>query len=115
MFKFLLSKRQYGGLIDRTIQPGYSTPYHLELYTKTDVHVANLCVYMEKTPILDQILALSMFIKSGDENHILETANWSHIVKDPVLQQAIQIQAPSLASKFNRRGGYVGIAPTVIG
>lgn len=99
MFKFLLSKHR-NNLIERTIHPGVATPYKLELYTKTDVHVANLCVYMVDTPILDQILALSMFIKSGDENHILETANWSCIIDDPVLLQSIALQAPSLSRKL---------------
>lgn len=101
IFKFLLSKKQ-SNLIERTITPGHSTPYHLELYTKTDVHVANLCVYMENTPVLDQILALSMFIQTGEENHILETANWSQVVKDPQLVEAICLHAPSLSRKVRR-------------
>lgn len=102
MFKFLLKKRA-GTLIQRTHSPGHSTPYELELYTKTDVHVANLCVYMQDTPMLDQVLALAMFIRSGDEEYILEKANWSCVVSDPVLRDAIRINSPSLARKIPER------------
>jgi hypothetical protein len=99
MFKFLLSKAHHS-IVDRTISPGRSTPYRLELYTKTDVHVANLCVYMEDTPMLDQILAVSMFVRTGDENYILEKANWSCVVRDPVMRDAIKLHAPSLHNKL---------------
>ena len=99
MFKFLLSKSHHS-VIDRTIKPGYSTPYKLQLYTKTDVHVADLCVYMQDTPMLDQVLAVSMFIQSGDEEHILEKANWSSVIRDPVMREAIRLHAPSLSNKF---------------
>lgn len=101
LFKFLLNKHR-SSLIHRTHTPGHSTPYKLELYTKTDVHVANLCVYMEDTPMLDQVLALAMFIRSGDENYILERANWSCVVDDPVLREAISINNPELTHKVNR-------------
>ena len=77
-------------------------PYKLELYTKTDVHVADLCVYMQDTPVLDQILALSLFIKSGEEDYILEKANWSIRNCDAVLRQAILLENPSLSSKLKR-------------
>lgn len=103
MFKFLLSKSRHVGIIDKTINiSGHMIPYKLELYTKTDVHVADLCVYMQDTPILDQILALSMFIKSGDEDYILEKANWTIKDRDPVLRQAILLEKPSLVSKLKR-------------
>ena len=102
MFKFLLKKRA-GSLIQRTHTPGHSTPYELELYTKTNVHVANLCVYMQDTPMLDQVLALAMFIRSGEEEYILEKANWSCVVKDQVLRDAIRINSPSLARKIPER------------
>ena len=102
MFKFLLKKRS-GSLIQRTHTPGHSTPYELELYTKTNVHVANLCVYMQDTPMLDQVLALAMFIRSGEEEYILEKANWSCVVADPVVRDAIRTNNPALARKLPER------------
>ena len=103
MFKFLLTRSRYAGLIDKTINTGgHMIPYKLELYTKTDVHVADLCVYMQDTPILDQVLALSMFIRSGEEDYILEKANWTIKDCDTVLRQAILLEKPCLSSKLKR-------------
>jgi hypothetical protein len=87
IFKFVLSKKN-DSLLRYTTYPTRSTPYHLDLYTKTNVYVASLCVYFEDTPVLDQVLALSMFIKTGDEEHILKTANWSRVnaeIKDDII------------------------------
>lgn len=106
MFKFLLTKSKYGTLLDKTRYPGHSTPYNLQLYTKTNVHVANLCVYMEKTPVLDQVLALSMYIKSGNEDLILKQANWTLYADDdeklkiaevhPMLSAKLRLSEPSV-------------------
>jgi hypothetical protein len=81
MFKFVLTKYN-NSLINKTIEAGISTPYKLQLFTKTNVHVANLCVILKDTPVLDQVLAVSMFVRTGDEDYILERANWSAITDD---------------------------------
>lgn len=52
------------------------TPFELALYTKSDVFIGNLCVYFSESPVLDQILALSMYIDTGEEELILEKANF---------------------------------------
>jgi hypothetical protein len=100
MFKFVLTKHRHPTLIEKTINGGYSTPYHLRLFTKTNVHVANLCVVLEDTPILDQILAVSMFIRTGDEEHILQKANWSSLTDDEDTLLQIAVERPQLCSKF---------------
>lgn len=100
MFKFVLSKPGYTSLIEKTIIPGFSTPYSLQLYTKTNVHVASLCVYLENTPVLDQVLAVSMFIKTGEEDYLLQTANWSIMTKDESLLLSILENRPHLKSRI---------------
>lgn len=100
MFKFLLTKHNGPTLIERTIHGGFSTPYNLRLFTKTNVHVANLCVVLQDTPVLDQILAVSMFIKTGDEEHILQQANWSHLTDDEDTLLRIVVERPELRRKF---------------
>jgi hypothetical protein len=106
IFKFVLSKGA-SNLIERTIFPGYSTPYKLELYTKTNVHVANLCVYLEDTPVLDQVLAVSLFIRSGEEEQILEKANWSRLTSDPSVLEALEGHSPLIDRKlFKGRSSY---------
>lgn len=100
LFKFLLHKRSYDTIINSTIQPGRSTPYVLELYTKTDVFVASLCVYLEDTPILDQVMAVAMFIKSGDEDIILKQANWYKLTNDEDTIIDIAVRYPELENKL---------------
>lgn len=87
-FKFVIEKYK-NSLIRETQYPGYSTPYRLELYSKTDIHIANLCVIMESTPLLDQVLALAMFVKSGNENKLLHKANYSQLCPDIGLRKIL--------------------------
>ncbi len=99
LFKFVISKYDRS-LIQRTEYPGYSTPYRLELYTKSDVHIANLCVYMDQTPVLDQVLGVAMFIKSGSEEMILKKANWNSLTQDLELREIIALEYPYLKPKM---------------
>lgn len=100
LFKFVLHKQSYHSVIDKTINAGVGTPYVLDLYTKTDVFVASLCVYLKDTPILDQILAVSMFIKSGDEDIILKQANWLQLTDDEDVVLDIAVNYPELEDKL---------------
>lgn len=100
LLKFVIKKESYHSIIDRTVRPGYSTPYSLSLYTKSDIHVANLCVYMENTPMLDQVLAVAMFIKSGSEEMILKQANWSRLNNDRALRDILALEYPYLSRKL---------------
>ena len=97
-FKFVLTKNR--SVIDATRSPGYSTPYKLELFTKTNLFVSKLCVYMEGTPVLDQVLGLMMFVKSGDEELILRKANYPGLTNDMKLRDELSIKHPELVEKL---------------
>lgn len=103
IFKFVLHRRANVDLIDKTIHGGYSTPYHLHLYTKTNVHVADLCVYLKDTPILDQVLAVALFIKSGEEEDILTKANWFNATKDENIRKLVHEYDPKYGRKLGIR------------
>ena len=45
----------------------------------TGVRLADLCVYHENTPALDQLTALSLAMQAGEEDEILKTANLSRV------------------------------------
>lgn len=60
-----MAKSKYGTLADSTINPSFRTSYKLALYVKTNAHVANLCLYLKDTPILDQLFAVGMCIRTG--------------------------------------------------
>lgn len=98
LFKFVISKS--GNLIERTARPGYSVPYKLHLYTKSGIYIADLCAYMADTPVLDQILAVSMFIKSGSEDRILNQANWRFLTDDIEAREILALEYPELAQKL---------------
>lgn len=99
LYKFVVTKYR-GNLLSATERAGHSTPYKLELYTKTDVHIANLCVVMEGTPLLDQVLALSMFVKSGCEDDILHKANYNQLTQDKELRQRLAGNNPIMRKKL---------------
>lgn len=102
--KFVITKYN-NSLIDKTINASFSTPYKLELYTKSNVYVANLCVYIKDTPILDQVLAIIMYIRSGSEQDVLNKANFFKKTTDESLIDSLLMTHPYLAKKFRDRSG----------
>lgn len=101
MFKFVVKPLQERGWLESRTQMGRShTPFELQLLTKDDVHLARLCVYISETPVLDQLLSLSLFIESGEEEMLLQKANWfacSHW--DEALSERVFSRYPQLAHK----------------
>lgn len=100
-FKFIVQPvNAQGWLLERTAEPAHHTPYELSLFTKEDVFLAKLCVYFTDTPVLDQLLSLSLFIESGNEVQLLETANW-FATQDWTAQksQTVLLAYPSLSLK----------------
>lgn len=109
IFKFVVKPLQERGWLESRTQVGRShTPYELQLLTKDDVHLARLCVYISETPVLDQLLSLSLFIEAGEEEKLLQKANWfacSHW--DESLRERVFSRYPQLAHKvpdFRPRG-----------
>jgi hypothetical protein len=104
-FKFVLKPLGVQGwLIDRTQVGRTHTPYELSLYTKDDVYLSKLCVYFDKTPVLDQLLALTLFIESGDELKVLERANWFATENWTAEKaQVVLAQYPQLEKKLPRQ------------
>lgn len=99
IFKFVIEKYN-NNLIRSTEYCGNATPYKLGLYTKTNIHIANLCVIFQDTPLLDQVFGLSMFVKNGEENMILEKANFFSINQDKEILRAVSIDNPVLQKKL---------------
>ena len=100
--KFVVKPLEVAGwLIDRTSVGRSHTPYELHLFTKEDVFLSKLCVYFKDTPVLDQLLALSLFVQAGDEIKILEKANWFALSDWNPEKSAVVLQAyPQLESKL---------------
>jgi hypothetical protein len=101
--------QEKGWLLDRSIRGNDHTPYDLSVYTKDDVFVTRLCVYFQQSPVLDQVLALTMFVESGSEMDLLKKANWfSHNmqVEKTVLEWYPELDAKyALARDMQEPGG----------
>ncbi len=101
-FKFVIQKKQ-GSLSRYTERAPYHTPFELDLYTKTNVRISSLCVYVEDTPVLDQILAIAMFIKNGVEDMLLEKANYSRFTENREAKKLLANAYPSLIKRYPRQ------------
>lgn len=101
LFKFVIQRSPHRRLIHNTHSPGNVIPYQLSLYTKSEVHVADLCVVMDQTPVFDQILALCMFVKTGNEEELLQAANYFNRLRDNNLKQFLCDQLPYLREKLH--------------
>lgn len=103
-FQFRLKAHKHSGwLIDRTVCPGGHVPYELTLETKSNQALANLCVIFQDTPVLDQLLALTMFVQTGDELELLEKANWFGIADQREVLDYLEAHAPTLVPKLKPR------------
>jgi hypothetical protein len=98
-FKFVLQPLQAGWLEQKTVAPGGHVPYQLSLLTKDDVFLSRLCVLFDETPVLDQLLALTFFVQSGNEQDILSKANWFGYESSAKLRSVLEDKAPALLPK----------------
>jgi hypothetical protein len=98
-FKFVLQPLQAGWLEQRTVNPGGHVPYQLTLLTKESVFLSRLCVLFDQTPVLDQLLALTLFVQSGCEDDILSKANWFGYENALQVRSILEDKAPALLNK----------------
>lgn len=101
-----------GWLEERSAKGRAHTPYDLSVLTKDDVFISKLCVYFNDTPVLDQLLAMALFVEAGEELKVLEKANFYGFSSDwHTAKEAITTVYPTLAEKFpkprvNNPGGF---------
>lgn len=98
-FKFELVPFHGGWLESKTLQPGGTTPFELHVLTKENVALSRLCVLFKDTPVLDQLLALTLYVDTGNELELLEKANWFGIKDAEQVRGILAEKAPSLLGK----------------
>ena len=79
MYDYRITKSKFHKVIDHHIKcDGGHIPYDLELITKDNIVLASLCIYVENTPVIDQLIALCLYVQN-EENEIeyLQQANFS--------------------------------------
>ena len=104
-FKYVLRPPEVSGwLVDRTTTGRTHTPYEIQLLTKDDVYLARLCVYFNNTPVLDQLLAMTLFITAGEEHLVLEKANFFGMTDwTPEKSERVLSVYPQLADKLPKK------------
>lgn len=75
LFDYKVSKTV--GIISHTQNTGNGhTPYRLTIFEKgTETVLGDACVYFKDTPVIDQLIALTFFIRNGEEEELIKTAN----------------------------------------
>jgi hypothetical protein len=88
---------------------------------KAGVHIANLCVYIKKTPAIDQVIAMALALQANDVDELLSTANvtnyFNNGAEHPVLKRRDQGRAQLRADQALREqtlglAGQWAYAPT---
>ncbi|MBU9200398.1 hypothetical protein KTD31_03395 [Burkholderia multivorans] len=103
-FRFVLQAHQTRGWLEtQTARPGVHVPYQLAVLTKDGTFLSRLCVLFSQTPVLDQLLALTMFVRAGDEAELLEKANWFGIEDNQFVLDYVQQHAPALLETSLKR------------
>ncbi|HDR9103602.1 TPA: hypothetical protein QDB04_000322 [Burkholderia vietnamiensis] len=103
-FRFVLQAHETQGWLEtQTVRPGVHVPYQLAVTTKDGKFLSRLCVLFSQTPVLDQLLALTMFVRAGDEAELLAKANWFGIEDKQFVLDYVQEHAPALLETSLKR------------
>lgn len=76
LFDYRVSKTT--NLIDHALYPSlHHIPYNLAIFGKDGVYLGNGCIVFDDTPLLDQIIALTLHVRDREtEATLIKTANW---------------------------------------
>lgn len=78
-YRFNYNVRKTQNLIEHTADPtSIHIPYNLTILSKTGQKLSTGCIIFEDTPVLDQIIALTLHVKEKEsEMEILDKGNWT--------------------------------------
>lgn len=81
--------RKVSSVMDQTMRPGHGIPFRMEMLAiHSDDAIASGCVFLERTPVLDQLLAFIMHVQDPDaERHLVMTTNWSPRLPPIIVQR----------------------------
>lgn len=112
--KFVL-KRNVNNLIDRSIESKSSRAQwnniDVEIFTKTNVFICGICVYIADTPVLDQLMGLIMMVEAGLEDDLIEKGNTKQVTQ--VSLSELAFNSPKLRAKLEARAKRLAEMPVV--
>ena len=69
-------KKGHTDFISHTLNPlSGHIPYELIIMSKDNLELCNLCIYFDETPVIDQVVATVLHLKSGNEDELIKTGN----------------------------------------
>lgn len=106
-FKLEVAPLKGGWLEEKTVTMSGHVPFRLSLLTKEGEFLSRLCVLFDKTPVLDQLLSLSLFVQTGNEMELLTKANWFGYDDAARVRTILAEKSPTLVGKLP----LAGVAP----
>lgn len=92
-FNYRLTKSDRTSILHHTLNPkSFHIPYDLEITTKNNVVLTQVCYLFDNTPIIDQIIAFTLMIKSGNEDDSLNKANFFNITPEYANSELAQMR-----------------------
>ena len=118
-FNFRLSFKSKESILEYTKNmKNYSIPYNLELLSKNDEKLCDICIVYHDCPILDEVLSTLLLIKSGQEELLLSTGN--HLKKTRLYKEVFksddnyEIHAPLVSNEISEKLEKMAIVKDII-
>lgn len=100
-------------IIKMSENDSYASPFDLAIYDKSNTKLANLCVYFEQTPIIDQLIGMYLYIKHA-ETEFLNKANFFNVQKAAHTNENLITVRPDRFNKpFKERPDIFDIMPSI--
>lgn len=103
-YNYLFKKSTFNhSLVHQAVKPVNSVPYDFFLEDKSGVLLGSMCVYFAATPVMDQIVAMTMMIKHGGEYEILKSANFFSTTSAYDTDERMQAIREEKRAKYHRK------------
>lgn len=106
LFNYDVSRKPHIRLVDQVIRPHNGViPYRLKIKTKAGDEIASGCVYFADTPIIDQILILSLHVQDREEEiELMQKTIWSDTKHKDALFSEIIATMPVNPTRISTSG-----------
>ncbi len=118
-FNFRISFKSKESILEYTKNmKNYSIPYNLELLSKNDEKLCDICIVYHDCPILDEVLSTLLLIKSGQEELLLSTGN--HLRKTRLYKEVfktddnLEMHRPLVAEEISEKLDKMAIVKDII-
>lgn len=110
-------RKSHTSIIKHTMNPlSIHVPYDIIVMTKENLELANLCVYFDETPLIDQLISTVLHLKSGNEEEVLRTGNFFNkkdsFYHNPIINKMFKSDAERYAEDLSE---YTEMVNNIVG